>query len=303
MKIIVVYIALCLFLLTKSHAQELDSIKYNWGYLFFHHYGKGEPIIFLNGGSINQFSQLEEMAKETGKFYHVILTEQRGTGKSIPNPFDSTTLNMKTAVDDIKSVLKNQKLKQAIIVGHSWGATLAMAFASQYPEMVKSLILVCPGKFQKYDSTEGIFGNNLRCRLGEDELKIHDSLELKINQGNATVNDRAEWRRLSRLRYVYSKTKLDSIIKQINVPSYPKAWEFIRKDLFKQQDISFRLYKYKGSIEVICGRQDALAFNSYELKLFRPTVSLHWIEEAGHFPMYEQPKAFYSILFAVLNKK
>lgn len=303
MKIIVVYVALSLFLLTKSHAQELDSVRYSGGFLFFHHYGKGETLIFLNGGSINQYSQLEEMAKETGKFYHVVLTEQRGTGRSIPTPFDSTTLNMKTAVDDIKSVLENQKLKQAIIVGHSWGSTLAMAFASQYPEMVKSLILICPGKFQKYDSTERIFANNLRCRLGEGELKLYDSLELKINQGTATAKDRAEWRRISRLRYVYSKTKFDSIANKINVTSYPKAWEFIRKDLFKQQDISLRLYRYKGPIEVICGRQDALAFNSYELKLFRPSVSLHWIEEAGHFPMYEQPKAFYSVLYAVLNKK
>ena len=303
MKVIIVYIALSLFLLLKSHAQLIDSIKYSEGYLFLHHYGKGETLIFLNGGSINQYSQLEEMAKETGKFYHVILTEQRGTGKSIPIPFDSTTLNMKTAVDDIKLVLENQKLKQAIIVGHSWGATLAMAFACQYPQMVKSLILICPGKFQSYDSTERIFGNNLRSRLGEAELKLYDSLGLKINQGNGTVKDRAEWRRISRLRYVYSKTKLDSIINKINVTSYPKAWEFIGKDLHKKPDLSLRLYKYTGSIEVICGRQDALAFNSYELKLVRPSVSLHWIEEAGHFPMYEQPKAFYSVLFAVLNKK
>ena len=135
-----IFISICL--LANSHAQRIDSIKYSNGHLYFHHYGEGETVIFLNGGLINHYSQLAEMARETGKFFHVILTEQRGTGKSIPIPFDSTTLNMQTAVDDIKLVLENQKLKQVSILGHSWGAMLAIAFASQYPKMVKSLILV-----------------------------------------------------------------------------------------------------------------------------------------------------------------
>lgn len=273
------------------------------GYLYFHHYGKGETIVFLNGGFINHYSQLEEMAKETGKFYHVILTEQRGTGKSIPTQFDSTTLNMKTAVDDIKLVLESLKLKQAIILGHSWGGVLAMAFASQYPQMVKSVILIGPGPFQKYDSAQQIYNHNLWSRLSESEMKKFDSLSVRIGQRNGTAKDSAELGRLTRLCYVYPKTRLDSIIDKINVKRYPDAGAFIRKDLYRRPDLSRSINKYTGPIDVICGRQDALAFNAYELKLYRPSVSLHWIEEAGHFPMYEQPKSFYSVLFAVLNKR
>jgi proline iminopeptidase len=295
-----IFISICF--LANSHAQRIDSIKYSNGHLYFHHYGEGETVIFLNGGLINHYSQLAEMARETGKFFHVILTEQRGTGKSIPIPFDSTTLNMQTAVDDIKLVLENQKLKQVSILGHSWGAMLAIAFASQYPKMVKSLILVGPGPFQNYDYTDQTYHHNLMSRLGVAELKNFDSLNLRINQGAGTTKDIAQWTRLLRLCFVYPKTRLDSIFHKINVKSYSDAGAFIIKDLHRRPELSQSINKYKGPIDVICGRQDALAFNAYELKVFRPTVILHWIEESGHFPMYEQPKAFYSVLLAILKK-
>src|SRR5688572_4540820 len=80
-------------------AQKLDSIKYNYGYLYYHEYGVGEPIIVLSGGPGGSHLQQEEVAIELGKTYKSILLEQRGTGRSIPNPFDSTTINLRSAID------------------------------------------------------------------------------------------------------------------------------------------------------------------------------------------------------------
>ena len=54
-------------------------------------------------------------------------------------------------------------------------------------------------------------------------------------------------------------------------------------------------------IHIICGRQDILTFMSYEYKIAKPSIKIHWIDESGHFPMYEQPKEFYSILENILD--
>ena len=74
------------------------------------------------------------------------------------------------------------------------------------------------------------------------------------------------------------------------------------KDIFQNYDVSKSLNKYKGKIDVIVGRQDVVGFFSYELKQDIQKVNLHWINECGHFPMYEQPVEFYEILYGILSE-
>src|SRR5688500_5040422 len=97
------YLLICfvVFCGLSSFAQKIDSIKYNNGFLFYHEYGKGETIVLLTGGPGNNCTQLADMATKLSEVSRVILLEQRGTGLSIPHPFDSTTINLQTALSDI----------------------------------------------------------------------------------------------------------------------------------------------------------------------------------------------------------
>jgi proline iminopeptidase len=107
-----------------ASAEKHDSIKYENGYLHFHEYGKGEPVILLTGGPGAGYVQLEPVAKPISKTHRAILLEQRGTGRSIPVPYDSSTINMCAALGDINRIIDHLKLGQAHLVGHSWGACL-----------------------------------------------------------------------------------------------------------------------------------------------------------------------------------
>src|SRR5262245_29113266 len=82
-------------------AQRLDSVNYQYGYLYYHEYGRGETIFLFSGGPGGSYMQLEEVAIELGKRYRCILPEQRGTGRSVPSVFDSTTINLESALADI----------------------------------------------------------------------------------------------------------------------------------------------------------------------------------------------------------
>jgi len=135
---------LIVFCAASGYAQKTDSIKYANGFLYYHEYGKGETIILLTGGPGNNCSQLADMAEKLSKNNRIILLEERGTGLSIPNPLDSTTINLQTAVFDINLLLDHLRLKDAVICGHSWGATLGLYYAASFPDKVKSLIVISP---------------------------------------------------------------------------------------------------------------------------------------------------------------
>jgi proline iminopeptidase len=302
---IALFFVIALLLYIPVTAQQTDSIKYANGYLYYHTYGSGTPIILLTGGPGNSYLQQEEVAIALSKSNKSILLEQRGTGRSIPSPFDSTTINLQAAVDDVNRLLDHLQLKQALIYGHSWGGMLAMCFAAEHPEKVKALVLANPGYYKISPENMATHMANLRVRIGVTELRELDTLTSKINAGKATAADSSRYDQLFRSAYIFNKGMLDSMLKKINVgkPNV-KMQQLMISDLFRiHYDLSTKpaLDHYKGPIHVIAGRQDALAFYTYDLKILRPSIQLHWIQESGHFPMFEQAKAFYDSLFKVLE--
>src|SRR5436190_617782 len=172
-----------LFILTSSFGQKLDSIKYANGYLYYHDYGKGEPIILLSGGPGVSCLQEQEVAIELSKNYRAILLEQRGTGLSIPTPFDSSTINLKAALADLNLLLDHLHLKDAIFYGHSWGGTLAMSFATSFPNRVKALILTNTGPFKIDDYSGPTLILNINARLSKSERLFMDSINMKERAG------------------------------------------------------------------------------------------------------------------------
>ncbi len=79
--------------------------------------------------------------------YRIVLLDQRGAGKSIPNvsdDYDGALKNNTTAdlVEDIEALREALDLpKWQLILGGSWGSTLAIAYAEAHPSKVAQLIL------------------------------------------------------------------------------------------------------------------------------------------------------------------
>jgi proline iminopeptidase len=74
------------------------------------------------------------------KHFMVVLHDQRGTGRSRPRNEirDNTT---QALVKDIERLRKKLKVNQVILVGGSWGTTLALLYAETYPQNVAGLVL------------------------------------------------------------------------------------------------------------------------------------------------------------------
>ena len=106
----------------------------------------GIPCIFLHGGPGGGVSPRCRRFFDPIK-YKIIIFDQRGAGKSIPNACDdlhSSLIGNTTPdlVDDINKLRMHLNInKWGVVLGGSWGSTLALAYAETYPQHVQSLLL------------------------------------------------------------------------------------------------------------------------------------------------------------------
>ena len=303
-----ILISVTVFLLNNCKAQQLDSIKYAYGYIYYHDYGKGQPVIILSGGPGVSCEQEQEVTIEVSKNYRALLLEQRGTGRSIPTPFDSTTINLKAALDDLNLLLDHLKLKDAIIYGHSWGGTLAMSFATSYPNRAKAIILtgtgpwtIIPDSNPPPSYTQYI---NVISHLDKHQRQRLDSLNEKEDAGTNTAEELTERRKLVLLGRIPNRDIIDSIYPRYAVGIMNKKmaslmWQDLGRIHF---DLTSKFSSYHNPFFAIFGLQDPGAFVTYELKILLPRVELQWIQNSGHFPMFDQPQDFYKILNEDIEK-
>lgn len=77
--------------------------------------------------------------------YRVLLFDQRGCGRSTPHASDpgvdlaaNTTHHL---IADIERLRKLLGIERMLVVGGSWGSTLALAYAERFPEHVSEMVL------------------------------------------------------------------------------------------------------------------------------------------------------------------
>lgn len=295
-----IYVGLLLLILTNVYGQKLDSIAYDYGQLFYHSFGNGETIILLSGGPGNDAIQFESVALKLAQKHRVVLLEQRGTGRSIPTKFDEETINIKSAIEDINLLLDHLNLKSVLLLGHSFGAELAVIYAAQFSERVKSTILISPGNSDSNSAFVTLC--NMSARLGREENVRWETLYNKAWKVDLSESERNEYQYLNRLAYVYDKSKFDELLPLIDGHLNQKTFNYLSDELISQEfDIRNPARKITSPIHIISGRQDIFEFVAYELKIANPNIQLHWIDQSGHFPMYEQPEDFYKMLNQILD--
>ena len=121
----------------NKHYLNVDKIHE----IYIEEYGNkdGIPIVFLHGGPGAGTSPLYQKFFDPSK-YHLIMFDQRGSGKSKPygEIIENTTPNL---ISDIDKILDFLKLDSVHIYGGSWGSTLALLYAESNPDRVLSLLL------------------------------------------------------------------------------------------------------------------------------------------------------------------
>lgn len=97
------------------------------------------PILLLHGGPGSGTSNKKKLLFDPLN-QRVIFHDQRGAGKS--SPYGSLEHNTTAdLINDIVKVLDHFEINKCVLVGGSWGSTLALCFAIAHPERVASMVL------------------------------------------------------------------------------------------------------------------------------------------------------------------
>jgi proline iminopeptidase len=101
---------------------------------------EGKPALFLHGGPGGGCSTDNRRLFDPER-YRIVLFDQRGAGRS--KPIGSLDNNSTPhLIADIERLRAHLGIPQFhCVLGGSWGATLALAYAQTFPECVKNLVL------------------------------------------------------------------------------------------------------------------------------------------------------------------
>lgn len=99
----------------------------------------GVPAVYLHGGP-GSGCQPDHRRLFDPERFHAVLFDQRGAGRSRPKASrDANTLQHLIA--DMEMIREKFGFERWMVVGGSWGATLALAYAQAHPDRVSGIVL------------------------------------------------------------------------------------------------------------------------------------------------------------------
>src|SRR5207245_2776748 len=113
---------------------------------------KGTPLVAMHGFPLSR-GAWQKQVDALKSSYRVIAPDLRGLGES-EAPSGATSMGQ--MADDVHALLKQLNTGPVVLIGHSMGGYVALAFARKYTELLRGLVLV--GTKAGADSAEAAAG-------------------------------------------------------------------------------------------------------------------------------------------------
>ena len=101
--------------------------------------GKGPLVLFCHGWPESWYSWRDQMAAVAAAGYRAVAPDMRGYGGT-DAPQDSAKYTLLHLVGDMVGLLKALGEKQAVVVGHDWGAPVAWHAALLRPDLFRAVV-------------------------------------------------------------------------------------------------------------------------------------------------------------------
>lgn len=122
----------------------------------------GKPVVLCHGWPELAYTWKEQIPALVAAGYHVIAPNQRGFGNS-SRPSEVTAYDLEQLTGDLVALLDHYDYKDAVFIGHDWGAMVVWGLALLHPTRVSKIInLSVPymdrGEMPWIDMLEAIIG-------------------------------------------------------------------------------------------------------------------------------------------------
>lgn len=263
----------------------------------------GIPALYLHGGPGSGCQPDHRRLFDPTRF-HAVLFDQRGAGRSRPKGSRQAN-TLRNLIADMETIRESLGFDKWLVVGGSWGATLALAYAQAHPERVSGIVLRATFLGTRAELESAFLQNLPRFYpgLSEDFLSLLppeeraqplDAYWRRILDSDPVIHGPASraWHDTERIlsEHKPSKTRLDFAAvnnEARGLPSTPfmEAHYFQSGCFLEPGQLLANARKLAGIPGIVVqGRYDLLCPPSTAQALLRvwPDATLRIVEAAGH---------------------
>jgi pimeloyl-ACP methyl ester carboxylesterase len=253
-------------------------------------------ILLLHGFGASSLTW-KQILEPLGEFGHVIAYDRtafgftdRPTSWEGINPYSSA--GQLSVIDEL--INKFGQGKQVVIIGHSAGGSLALAYALDHPETVTSLVLEAPAVYETGGSPDWL---NILFKIPQLDhigpLLVSSIAESGLSVLDQSYNDESKITQETRANYTAP----------LEVEGWERGfWEFNKAD--RELNLTNRLPGFSVRTLIITGDNDQIVETDSSIRLAGelPGSDLVVIPNAGHLPNEEKPKEFLNALIGFLEQ-
>ena len=227
-------------------------------------YGSGLPVIMLHGGLGHSGNWGYQVPMLINSGFRVVLIDSRGHGHSTR---DSQPYTYELMASDVVAVMNTLNLENAVFIGWSDGACIALIMAMKFPARVKGVFF---------------FGCNMDPSGTKEVDQANPLLERCFN------------------RHIKDYTKLSA------TPDQFKAFASAVGQMMQTQPNYSAKELVTISIPVVIVQSEFDEFIKYEHAKYLadtiPGAEFIFLPEVSHFAPLQRPSYFYKVMFYFLEK-
>lgn len=251
-----------------------NSIK-----LYYQNFGDGLPVVLIHGYPLNHTIWLPVAERLASENFQIILPDMRGFGLS-PAPGGTSTMDLMAG--DVLNLLDELGIEKAVLVGHSMGGYVSMAFSRLYPGRLAGLGLVCTQASADSPEKRQERLNTARQVLKQGTQRISESMPARLAE-NGEIRD---------------------AVAEIIRRTTPEGIAGALRGMAERPDFTEWLASIKVPAVVIHGMLDKITplENS---ELMSRLICRSWlvrIPDAHHLPMLENPESVAHAMIELAQK-
>lgn len=280
-------------------------INVNHNELYYNISGRGDTIVILHGGPGFSHQYMKpQLDSLLSSHFTLLYYDQRGSGWSTGEK-DTLRLNVENFVEDLEQIRDHFKLAKLNLLGHSFGGLLGMYYSIQYPQKVKSLILVDPDA-ASYELRTPYQIKMIDSRLTEEQELFLDSLENTESFLNYDPAIHTKYYKTFLTTYFANPddtAKLYLGFDSISIPKLDHTNQIVRRNL-GNYDIHGQLPKIKSKTLIMQGTESVFSVEGARAIHSRiPNSEIHLFDDCGHFEYIEAPDQFKNLILDFYDKK
>jgi len=257
------------------------NISFNNSQIYYRVEGNGQPVVLVHGFGEDS-SIWDDLINRLKDKYKLIVPDLPGSGKSstendqLSMEYMSDCVHEVLLAEQIKSPAGNESKQGAIVIGHSMGGYITLAFAEKYPQLLKAF---------------GLFHSSAFPDNEEKKEARKKSISFIRQNGAAKFIEQSTPNLFSE----DFKKKHPEIVREL-VDRYTNFSEaalvHYYEAMMQRPDRTEILKKFKGPILFIMGKHDAAIPLEQSLQQCHlPEVSyVQILENSGHMGMFEEPE-------------